>query len=111
MAPGAGITRAHALLHLRDLQVPVELHGDERAVGLLHVHLVRAVTRIGLDPVHAAAGNGPERRRTERRGRRGRDAFLVRPDWPGAARSRSPRMTARGRRGTGTGRGRAAGSG
>jgi hypothetical protein len=54
LARGGGITSAHASFHLRDLQVLVELDGDQRAVGLRHVHLVHAVTGVGLDPVDGA---------------------------------------------------------
>src|SRR6266480_3250659 len=85
LAGGAGITGAHAALHLRDLQILVELDGDQRAVGLRHVRLVRAVTGVGLDPVDGATRNRLERRRTERRGRGARYALLIGADRPGAA--------------------------
>src|SRR6266496_5557153 len=84
-AGGAGITGAHTALHLRDLQVLVELDGNERAVGLGHVHLVHAVTGVGLDPVDGATRNRLERRRTERRGRAARYPLLVGTDRLGAA--------------------------
>src|SRR5690348_9574957 len=77
LARGGGITSAHATFHLRDLQVLVELDGDQRAVGLLHVRLVHAVTGVGLDPVHGSTRNRLERRSTERRGRGARYALLV----------------------------------
>src|SRR6185437_1004148 len=96
LARGYGITSAHATFHLRDLQVRVELDGDQRAVGLFHVHLVRAVTGVGLDPVDGATRNGLERRRTERRGSGARYALFVGPDRLSAAGSRRPGMTAGG---------------
>jgi len=106
LAGGAGITGAHADFHLRDLQVLVELDGDQRAAGLGHVHLVRAVTGVGLDPVDGATRNSLERRRTERRGCRARYGLLVGTDRLGAAGSRRPRVTAaRGRRGAAACRG------
>src|SRR6266571_1171428 len=86
LAGDGGIASAHAALHLRDRQVPGELDGDERAVRLPHVCLVGAVTGVGLDPVDGAARNGLERGRTNRRGRGGRHALLVRPHWPGTTR-------------------------
>src|SRR5262249_7173494 len=92
LARGGGITLAHTALHLRDLQVRVELDGDPRAVGLLHVHLFRTVTGVSLDPVDGAPRNRLERRRAERRGRGARYALLVGPDRLGAAGSRRPRL-------------------
>src|SRR6266516_1033437 len=101
-----GITGAQTALHLHDLQVLVELDGDERAAGLGHVHLVHAVTGVGLDPVDGATRNRLERRRTERRGRGARYALLVGTDRLGAAGSGRPRVTAaRGRRGAAACRG------
>src|SRR5262249_48075384 len=94
LAGGAGITSAHAALHLCDFKVLIELDSDQRAVGLRHVRLVHAVTSVGLDPVDGATRNRLERRRTERRSRRARYALLIGPDRLGAAGSPRLRMAA-----------------
>src|SRR5206468_5284401 len=49
--------RAEAGLRARDLEVLVDLHRHDAAVGLAHMRLVRRPRRVRLDPDDRAAGH------------------------------------------------------
>src|SRR3954468_13266080 len=75
-----GVTEPHAVLDLDEREVLVELHRHERAVGLLHVRLVRRITGIGLQPDDRAARYGGERGSPRFRGVGAGEHLLVRAD-------------------------------